>query len=156
MHIHWIANSRFVSLAMFLGLTVLISGNALFLQQSPHPAPLFFTRGDAGSERPAGPAPIPVARDAAAPDSVGRPKQRPGTESVEPERQMQKGDPVTLAIQQALADAAYGPLTVDGIAGQETADAIRRFQLDQGMSVSGQIDDELISRLVSVGAMAKR
>lgn len=69
---------------------------------------------------------------------------------------MQKGDPVTLAIQKALADAAYGPLTVDGIAGQETADAIRRFQLDQGMSVSGQIDDELISRLVSVGAMAKR
>ena len=156
MHPHWIASSRFVSLTMFLGLTVLISGNALFLQHSPHPAPLFFTRSDAASESVNRPAPIPVARETAVAHSVGRPKQRPGDASAHPVSQAPKADPVVLAIQQALADAAYGPLTVDGIAGRETADAIRRFQLDQGMAVSGEIDDQLISRLVSVGAMAKR
>ena len=153
MSTHWIASSQFVSLATFIGLTALISGNALFMQTSPHPAPLFFTRTDSNSDKNIKPAPIPVARETAVVRSFSRPKQRPAGSS---SQQALRGDPVTLAIQQALADAAYGPLTVDGIAGRETADAIRRFQLDQGMAVTGKIDDALISRLVSVGAMAKR
>ncbi len=156
MNTHWIASSRFVSLTMFIGLSVLVSGNALFMQTSPHPAPLFFTRSDTKSDRAMELAPIPVARETAVARSVGRPKHRPaGSESVQLQQGL-RGDPVILAIQQALADAAYGPLTVDGIAGQQTADAVRRFQLDQGMAVTGKIDDALISRLVSVGAMAKR
>ena len=153
MSTHWIASSRFVSLAMFIGLAALISGNALFMQTSPHPAPLFFSRTDTNSNTTAEPARIPVARETAVARSFGRSKQRPfGSDS----HLAQRGDPVILAIQQALADAAYGPLTVDGIAGRETADAVRRFQLDQGLAVTGKIDDALISRLVSVGAMAKK
>ena len=153
MSTHWIASSQFVSLAVFIGLAALISGNALFMQNSPHPAPLFFTRTDSNANRTTEPAPIPVARETAVARSVGRSRQRP---AVSVSQQALRGDPVILAIQQALADAAYGPLTVDGIAGRETADAVRRFQLDQGMAVTGKIDDALISRLVSVGAMAKR
>lgn len=156
MPMHWIASSRFVSLAMFVGLSVLISGNALFMQTSPHPAPLFFTRSQVPSDGAEKQAPIPVARGIAIARSTSRPKQRPAGSNIMQMQQAAEGDPLTLAIQQALADAAYGPLSVDGIAGQQTADAIRRFQLDQGMAVTGKIDDALISRLISVGAMAQR
>ncbi len=62
-------------------------------------------------------------------------------------------DPMVAVIQEALSDAAYGPLTGDGIMGRRTIDAIRRFQLDQGMKVTGAIDDSLITRLIDVGAM---
>ncbi len=62
-------------------------------------------------------------------------------------------DPMVAVVQEALSDAAYGPLTGDGIMGRRTIDAIRRFQLDQGMKVTGAIDDSLITRLIDVGAM---
>ncbi len=62
-------------------------------------------------------------------------------------------DPMVAAIQEALSDAAYGPLTGDGIMGRRTIDAVRRFQLDQGMKVTGAIDDILITRLIDIGAM---
>jgi peptidoglycan hydrolase-like protein with peptidoglycan-binding domain len=62
-------------------------------------------------------------------------------------------DPMVAVIQKALSDAAYGPLTSDGIMGRWTIDAISRFQLDQGMTVTGAIDDALIARLIEIGAM---
>ena len=62
-------------------------------------------------------------------------------------------DPMVVVVQQALSDAAYGPLTADGILGGRTTDAISRFQLDQGMTVTGKIDDALIARLIDIGAM---
>ena len=62
-------------------------------------------------------------------------------------------DPMVAVIQEALSDAAYGPLTGDGIMGRRTIDAVRRFQLDQGMKVTGAIDDILITRLIDIGAM---
>ncbi len=62
-------------------------------------------------------------------------------------------DPMVAAVQKALSDAAYGPLTSDGVNGRRTVDAISRFQLDQGMAVTGTIDDALIARLIEVGAM---
>ncbi len=62
-------------------------------------------------------------------------------------------DPMVAVVQQSLSDAAYGPLTADGIMGARTVDAISRFQLDQGMIVTGKIDDTLITRLIDVGAL---
>ena len=62
-------------------------------------------------------------------------------------------DPIVAVVQEALSDAAYGPLTGDGIMGRRTIDAISRFQLDQGMAVNGKIDDALIARLIDIGAM---
>ncbi len=62
-------------------------------------------------------------------------------------------DPMVAVVQEALSDAAYGPLTADGIMGGRTLDAISRFQLDQGMTVTGKVDDALIARLIEVGAM---
>ena len=62
-------------------------------------------------------------------------------------------DPMVAVIQESLSDAAYGPLTADGIMGSRTVDAISRFQLDQGMTVTGTVDDALITRLIETGAM---
>ena len=155
MRYNWIASGRFVAIVIFLSLTLVIFGNALVMQPESHPAPLFFTRTAAALEDDRNPAPLPAARRAADPESAGRPKVRPA-ETAQSAAPVQNADPIVLAIQSALSDAAYGPVTVDGIAGSETTDAIRRFQLDQGLPVTGKIGDKLISRLISVGAMAQR
>lgn len=63
------------------------------------------------------------------------------------------GDPAVAAVQSALARAAYGPLTADGIFGKQTKDAITRFQLDQGLPATGSIDDQLLEGLRRVGAL---
>lgn len=42
-------------------------------------------------------------------------------------------------VQGALADLGYGPITVDGFFGEQTANAIRRFELDRGLAITGEI-----------------
>lgn len=56
-------------------------------------------------------------------------------------------------VQGALNRIGYGPVTVDGQASAETADAIRRFELDNGLPVTGEASDRLIGRLISIGAV---
>ena len=56
-------------------------------------------------------------------------------------------------VQAALSRAAYGPLNVDGLPGPQTRDAIMRFQLDEGLPVTGRIDDTLVKKLKAVGAL---
>jgi peptidoglycan hydrolase-like protein with peptidoglycan-binding domain len=62
----------------------------------------------------------------------------------------------TAAVQEALARAAYGQLRADGVFGPQTAQAIRRFQADHNLPVTGEIDDRLMVALRAVGAMAAR
>ena len=59
-------------------------------------------------------------------------------------------------VQLALNQAGYGPIPVDGMASKETADAIRRFELDYAMPVTGQPNDAVLKRLVTIGALAAR
>jgi peptidoglycan hydrolase-like protein with peptidoglycan-binding domain len=56
-------------------------------------------------------------------------------------------------VQDALNQAGYGPLTTDGIPNEETASAIRRFELDNGLPITGKPGDRVAARLVSIGAM---
>jgi peptidoglycan hydrolase-like protein with peptidoglycan-binding domain len=56
-------------------------------------------------------------------------------------------------VQLALNRIGYGPLPVDGSVGVETQDAIRRFELDNGMPITGQANDALVARLVAIGAI---
>lgn len=56
-------------------------------------------------------------------------------------------------IQTALNRIGYGPLPVDGTAGPDTLDAIRRFELDNGMPVTGNAGDALVARLFAIGAI---
>lgn len=56
-------------------------------------------------------------------------------------------------IQGALNRIGYGPVPVDGNAGDETIDAIRRFELDNGLPVSGDASESLLARLIAIGAI---
>ncbi|MCX5497618.1 peptidoglycan-binding protein [Kaistia dalseonensis] len=66
-------------------------------------------------------------------------------------------DPATRArlkrVQSALNDIGYGPIPVDGRGGGKTATAIRRFELDNGLPISGQATDTVVAKLVMIGAM---
>jgi peptidoglycan hydrolase-like protein with peptidoglycan-binding domain len=56
-------------------------------------------------------------------------------------------------VQVALDEIGYGPLTADGLLGDPTIDALRRFQLDNGLAPNGELSDGIIERLVAIGAM---
>ncbi len=59
----------------------------------------------------------------------------------------------TLSVQKALNLIGYGPVPEDGVAGEATIGAIRRFELDHGLPITGAAGDTLINRLVAIGAM---
>ena len=58
-----------------------------------------------------------------------------------------------MAVQRALNQMGYGPMPEDGEADEATTDAIRRFELDNGLAVTGTPDDHVIERLVAIGAL---
>lgn len=58
-----------------------------------------------------------------------------------------------LAVQTALNQTGYGPVAADGTVNTATADAIRRFQLEQGLDLTGRVDDALIARMTAIGAL---
>jgi len=56
-------------------------------------------------------------------------------------------------VQTALNRIGYGPVAVDGTANEETANAIRRFELDNGLPISGSAGDGVVDRLIAIGAL---
>jgi peptidoglycan hydrolase-like protein with peptidoglycan-binding domain len=56
-------------------------------------------------------------------------------------------------VQAALNRIGYGPVAIDGKANEETTSAIRRFELDNGLPISGTVSDALIDRLLAIGAL---
>ncbi|MYZ50483.1 peptidoglycan-binding domain-containing protein [Propylenella binzhouense] len=101
----------------------------------------------AGADAPAEPAarpPEPAESRTVASAEAEMPHAQPGAPP----------DSRIMAVQRALEMAAYGPLTPDGILGPQTREAITRFQADNGLPATGTIDDRLIERLRSVGAMS--
>jgi len=50
-------------------------------------------------------------------------------------------------IQKRLTELGYDPGPIDGLMGNRTRKAIRKFQEDSGLSVSGKIDDDTINKL---------
>lgn len=58
-----------------------------------------------------------------------------------------------MIVQAALNRIGYGPLPTEGVSDGNTRDAIRRFELDNGMPITGEASDALISRLISIGAV---
>jgi peptidoglycan hydrolase-like protein with peptidoglycan-binding domain len=67
-------------------------------------------------------------------------------------------DPATRArikrVQAALNEIGYGPVELDGRGGGKTANAIRRFELDNGLPMTGAAGDAVIAKLVLIGAMS--
>lgn len=53
-------------------------------------------------------------------------------------------------IQRLLAELGYGPLQADGAMGENTSAAIRRFELDRGLPLSGEPSLEVVRHLEKV------
>jgi peptidoglycan hydrolase-like protein with peptidoglycan-binding domain len=101
----------------------------------------------------------PVVAASAAPDNLAqeldrREQERARLIAEDQQRQAAaKAGETYRAVQAALNRIGYGPVPVDGSADAKTLDAIRRFELDNGMPVTGQANDALIARLVAIGAI---
>ncbi len=60
---------------------------------------------------------------------------------------------LVLAVQTALNQTGFGPVPADGQLTNETRDAIRGFQLHYGLSLTGQVDEALVARMIAIGAL---
>jgi peptidoglycan hydrolase-like protein with peptidoglycan-binding domain len=59
-------------------------------------------------------------------------------------------DPKLMKIQKALSELGYGPLKADGLMGANTNAAIRRFEFDRGLPMTGEPGLKVIERLEMV------
>ena len=59
-------------------------------------------------------------------------------------------DPGLMKIQKALSELGYGPLKADGLMGANTTAAIRRFEFDRGLPMTGVPGPKVIERLEMV------
>ena len=91
------------------------------------------------------PAPKPVA--AAVPTPVAAPAQ---PDPAAADRQRYKD------VQDALNRTGYGPLAIDGHDDEATSNAIRRFELDNGLPITGKPGDRVVARLKAIGAMGAK
>lgn len=58
-------------------------------------------------------------------------------------------------IQSALNDGGYGPIEQDGKFGNETRDAVRRFQVDKGIHVDGEVGPETLITLGKISVTTR-
>jgi len=79
--------------------------------------------------------------------SLAPPEPAPQAEEPAPD----PAAPSTILKVQAALAPNYGPLGVDGVLGRRTRDAVRRFQADEGLPETGEIDAETIERLMTTG-----
>jgi len=77
------------------------------------------------------------------PGFSGNMAQVPGSETVSDI----DADPHLMKIQKALSELGYGPLKADGVMGGNTTAAIKRFELDRGLPLTGEPGPEVIKRL---------
>ena len=54
-----------------------------------------------------------------------------------------------LEVQKRLLELGYQPGTADGVMGQRTVDAIKKFQQDNNVPVTGRIDSDTVTKLAS-------
>lgn len=59
-------------------------------------------------------------------------------------------DPKLMKVQEVLAELGYGPLKADGVMGANTTAAIRRFEFDRGLPMTGELSPKVIERLEMV------
>jgi peptidoglycan hydrolase-like protein with peptidoglycan-binding domain len=115
-----------------------ISFNALFLQNGPHPAPLFAGQPLQATVMPAAP-PIPVsAQSAVTPDAATPNRPR-----------------LIADIQRELGRRGYYDGAIDGIWGAKTDSATRDFAQAAGLRSSPEISDSLLRAIMASGAKAQ-
>jgi peptidoglycan hydrolase-like protein with peptidoglycan-binding domain len=128
--------------------------NALFLQTGPHPAPIFAAPKPAVQTAAPLPSPPPGRPQTTQPERL-----RAQPVSTRPAEPVRPNDPIAallapkpklLAVQQALADFAYGPVVPTGVFDPQTRAAIERFQKARGLTVDGQLGERTLRELSTV------
>lgn len=144
--------------AMVIGMSMTV-GNALYGQHGAHPAPLFFGSQDQAMQSAASRTPAPVAPVEIAPAPVRQPvttqvagTPAPSTPIVQRAAPTEDDGEVTNA---ELAEAqsrlqALGLFSgdVDGYYGPETAEAIRAFEMRNGMTPKGDMSRPVIEAIM--------
>jgi peptidoglycan hydrolase-like protein with peptidoglycan-binding domain len=127
--------------------------NALFLQQGPHPAPIFAHTTTAVSRPQVSPQPLTVPAPPPRPNVL-----KPPAKIVAPP-EAARNDPIArllapsnrvLAVQRVLTEYGYGQIRPTGVAGPETQDAIRKFEHSRNLSATGLVSDELVRALAEM------
>lgn len=80
-------------------------------------------------------------RPAAIPAKAEAPARNPGSSSL------------TLAIQKGLSNLAYRDVTVDGVAREQTKEAIRHFEKHYRLPVTGEPNEAVLEKLKKIGAL---
>ena len=75
--------------------------------------------------------------------------REPSPVVVPPPAPTPQSDPVVRQIQGILKERGYAPGPLDGVLGKKTRGALRRFQRDHRLSVTGEIDAATKSALLS-------
>jgi len=78
-------------------------------------------------------------------EAVPRPTPRP-----DPIADLIAPTPRVIAVQRALNDFGYGPVTATGVYGTETIAAIQKFERDRKLPVTGQISPRLMRELAAL------
>ena len=94
------------------------------------------------------PQPTPVSQVSAAPQALQAAQRAPAPVA---EAVMSNGAPAvpsTRQIQLRLTELGYPNGSVDGVLGRRTIDALKKFQQDQGLPISGQATPETVERLM--------
>ena len=140
-----------------------ILANALYRQPGPHPAPIFAVKPRPVATEPAEivpplprtrpAAPLAVKQDAAAPAQAEAQRapvksEAPRVTRIDPIADILAGpSPRVAALQRALNDFGYGPLKTTGTYGSDTIAAVKKFERDRKMPVTGQISPRLLQEL---------
>ncbi len=130
-----------------------IIGNALMRQTGPHPAPLFAAAVVA-------PTPVPVARPADVQQTASI-AQRPAEAAAPAAASQAAAQPATRPrsdlvadIQRELVRRRLYDGAVDGMTGPKTDAAIRRFETEARLPVTGEASDALLAKLKRGGPPA--
>ena len=135
-----------------------ILANALYRQPGPHPAPIFAVKPRPVATEPAEivpplPRTRPLVAAAPKPETVApvEAARRRRSACVRASRSDRRHDRRAVAardaLQRALNEFGYGPLKATGNYGSETIAAIKKFERDRKMPVTGQISPRLLQEL---------
>lgn len=133
-------------------LTALAASNALYFQTARHPAPMFAPTGDISMVQPLvapDPLPAPVRQTA-----VPAPTAQETTGSVPPPAipAAPVGNSEAFAVQKKLTELGLFNGTVDGFYGPMTANAIRAFELRNGLEPTGALTPNVIDAILRADA----
>ncbi len=130
--------------------------NALSFQSARHPAPFFAKREGAAPHREPAPPdapPVPPTRPPSVSATASLPPPPPRVPARDPIGDMIRSADTTgsasaarpdpqrpiAAAQRALVKLGYGPIKVDGVFGQETRQALERFERDKRLPQTGEL-----------------